>query len=87
MNITTTGVELDSEELIRFFQDHCETASAITLYDRNGLVMGAVTAITNDDRMVLDVDIPASDFLFSNIFRTVRVVADSDREYHLTIIN
>ena len=84
MKITPTSVELDSEELISFFDDHAEV-SRITLYDDVGAVVGTVIAITDDDRLVLKTDLVVTSNLFSDKFRTVCVVAESENIYRLTI--
>lgn len=85
MNITTNGVELNDEELIQFFSDHCEV-STIVLHDSVGMVVGDVIAITNDNRLVLDIDLPVTCNLFSDKFCNVRVVVCGENNYILTII-
>lgn len=83
MNIIRNGVELSSEEFIRFFQDHCEEVGRMVYY-HGDTVVGDITAITGENRLVIDVDIPASVPLFSTQFSIVKVLRNGE-DYAVTI--
>lgn len=82
MNIIDNGVELNSEEFIQFFRDHHEDGRMVYCHD--DYVVGDITAVTGDKRLVIDVDMPASVPLFSTQFSVVKVVRDEGR-YAVTI--
>jgi len=85
MHLSPEGLELrGDDEVIAFFNEHCEM-NTVALYSKSGMVMGDITAITNDNRFVLDVDVPGMDEFYSAKFSTVMVKAEDDGAYHLTI--
>ena len=71
-------VVLSPKEFQQFYEDNCET-SIIDFYDSAGYVVGSITAITQHDQFVLDVDIPADAILMSEPMGNVKVTReDSD---------
>ena len=75
MNIIDNGVELNSEEFVQFFSEHCEEGGRM-VYWHNDTVVGDITAVTGDYRLVVDIDIPASVPLFSTQYSVVKVTRD-----------
>ncbi len=57
MKILENGVLLGAEEVIGFFQEACEERGVI-VYCQGNYVIGDITAITKDNRFVIDVDMP-----------------------------
>lgn len=87
MHLSLEGLELHgAKEVITFFEDHCEM-NVVELYSKSGMVMGDITAITNDNRFVLDVDVPGTDEFYSAQFSTVLVKTETDKHYRLIILN
>ncbi len=72
MKILENGVLLGADEVIKFFTDNCEINNIV--YCHGEYVVGDITAITNDDRFVIDVDIPTGGVeLYSRQFKDVTV--------------
>lgn len=84
MDIIDNGVELDAEEVIQFFEDHHEADDFV--YYIGDTVVGDITAITSDDRLVLDVDIPAATELYSPKYKVLAVTVDLDGNYIVKIV-
>lgn len=74
MNLLENSVLLGADEVISFFRKACEENPIIVLY-QGEYVIGDITAITKDNRFVLDVDIPGNKFfeLYSKQFKDVTV--------------
>lgn len=85
MHLSPDGLLLHGdEEVLAFFNDHCEM-NTVALYAKGGVVMGDITGITNDNRFVLDVDVPGMDEFYSAKFSTVMVKVPEAGVYHFTI--
>ena len=78
MNIIDNGVELTAEEFVQFHRDHCEEIERM-VYCHGDYVVGDITAVTNDNRLVIDVDMPADVPLYSTQYSVVKVVRDEGR--------
>lgn len=81
MDIIDNGVELNDEEFVQFFDDHCVNDS-LTYYvgDRQ---VGSITAVTADNRLVLAMAVVE---LYSAKYTVVAVTLNHDGNYTVRIV-
>ena len=70
MKMIDNGFEMNAEEFAQFYSNTIDIVTEM-VYCHGDHMIGDVTAVTSDHRLVLDMDLPCGTELYSPIYSTV----------------